>query len=76
MEIDCTAFGEIGLETGNDLEVEVLTKQLKLAKSLEKPCIITKKIIEILEKMDFPEVLAVIDHVNSGYYAGLTSLNR
>jgi predicted metal-dependent TIM-barrel fold hydrolase len=91
MEMECVAFGEIGLETGSDLEVEVLEEQLKLAKELDKPCIIhtprknklevTKKTIEILQKLEFPEDLAVIDHVSretvkivldSGYYAGLT----
>ncbi len=39
-EIECVAFGEIGLEIANDLEVEGLREQLKLAKSLDKPCII------------------------------------
>ncbi len=90
-EIDCVAFGEIGLETANDLELDVLRIQLRLAKELDKPCIIhtpkrnkveiTKKIIEVLKDVGFPEDLAVIDHatgetvgmiLDSGYHAGLT----
>ncbi len=85
------AFGEIGLETGGREEVDVLTKQLSIAKKLDVPCIIhtprgdkrlvTEKILGILEKLDFPETLAVIDHVNfenldlvekTGYWIGLT----
>jgi len=85
------AFGEIGLEDATDEEIEVLTKQLKIAEKLDKPCIIhtprnnkvevTKKTVEILEKIEFPESLAVIDHASvetvepilkKGYFAGLT----
>jgi len=72
MEIECIAFGEIGLETANDLEVEVLTEQLKLAKKLDKPCIIhtprknkleiTEKTLKILREVGFPEELAIVDH--------------
>lgn len=71
-EIECVAFGEIGLEIASYLEVEVLREQLKLAKSLDKPCIIhtprknkvevTEKILKILKDVGFPEELAVIDH--------------
>jgi len=75
MEMDCVAFGEIGLESASDLEVEVLTEQLKLAKSLDKPCIIhtprrnkvevTEKTLKILKDIGFPEELAVVDHATS-----------
>ncbi len=86
-----TAFGEIGLETGSDEEVAVLESQLRIAKKLDVPCIIhtprknkremTEKTLELLEKVEFPERLAVIDHVNfenldlvvkTGYWIGLT----
>jgi hypothetical protein len=86
-----TIIGEIGLEEGSELEVEVLTSQLLLAKKLDIPCIIhtprrnkesiTEKTIEILEKLGFPETIAVIDHVSldtvgmihrRGYFCGLT----
>jgi hypothetical protein len=84
-------FGEIGLESGENLEVEVLKKQLSVAKKLDVPCIIhtprknkieiTRKILDILEELNFPEDLAVVDHVSletvgdvlvNGYHAGLT----
>jgi predicted metal-dependent TIM-barrel fold hydrolase len=71
-EMECIAFGEIGLETATDLEVEVFKEQLKLAKRLDKPCIIhtprrnkvevTEKTLKILQEIGFPESLAVIDH--------------
>ncbi len=84
-------FGEIGLETAEEIEVETLKAQLDLAKKLDTPCIIhtprrnkdeiTKKTLNILDEIEFPEELAVIDHVsletvpeilNRGYHAGLT----
>ena len=84
-------FGEIGLEKGNELEVEVLKEQLKLAKKFDVPCIIhtprknkvkvTQKLLSILEELNFPEELAVVDHVSletvsevikRGFHAGLT----
>jgi hypothetical protein len=84
-------FGEIGLEEGGSLEIEVLREQLRLAKYIDIPCIIhtprrkknelTDKILEILDEVNFPENLAVIDHVSletfpkviqRGYHAGLT----
>ncbi len=71
-EIECVAFGEIGLETASDLEIEVLKEQLKLAKRLDKLCIIhtprrnkvevTEKTLKILQDVSFPESLAVVDH--------------
>jgi len=67
------AFGEIGLETGNDREVEVFKEQIKLAKKIDMRCIIhtprrnkkevTAKTLQILDSLSFPEDLAVIDHV-------------
>lgn len=89
--MDSIAFGEIGLEDATSEEIEVFESQLKLAKKIDKPCIIhtprnnkleiTKKTLEILEKIEFPESLAVIDHVSvetvemvlkGSYTAGLT----
>ncbi|MEM2717469.1 MAG: TatD family hydrolase [Archaeoglobaceae archaeon] len=85
------AFGEIGLETGNEVEQEVLKKQLKIAIAKDIPCVIhtpsknkeilTEKTLEILKKLNFPEELALIDHINyenidivakSGFWIGLT----
>jgi|Deesub1362A_J573_1020465.scaffolds.fasta_scaffold00072_117 hypothetical protein len=84
-------FGEIGLETAEEIEIEVLKVHLNLAKKLDIPCIIhtprrnkneiTQKILDILDMLQFPEELAVIDHVgletaseilSRGYHAGLT----
>ena len=72
-EFEFVAFGEIGLETANDLEVEVFVEQLKIAKRLDKPCIIhtpkrgkvevTEKTLELLQKVGFPGDLAIVDHV-------------
>ncbi|RLI79848.1 deoxyribonuclease [Archaeoglobales archaeon] len=89
--MDSTAFGEIGLEDATQEEIEVFESQLKLAIRVDKPCIIhtprnnkkevTKKTFGILEKIGFPETLAVIDHVSletvetvlkANYIAGLT----
>ena len=86
-----TAIGEIGLENAGEEEKEVLMAQLKLAKKLDIPCIIhtpkknkkpiLEKTIEILERISFPEDLALIDHVsvdtveivlNKEYWAGIT----
>lgn len=90
-EAEWIAFGEIGLELLTNEEIEVFTAQLRIAKKLDIPCIIhtprsgkveaTVKTLEILEKLNFPQELAVIDHVNfqtldilmdSGYWIGLT----
>ncbi|AEA46129.1 TatD family hydrolase [Archaeoglobus veneficus] len=69
-----TAFGEIGLETASSAEVEVLEKQLELAKKLDVPCIVhtprknkevvTDKVLEVLQKVGMPEDLVVVDHAN------------
>jgi len=68
------AFGEIGLETGDDREVEVFKEQLKLAKKIDMRCLIhtprknkeeiTAKTLQILDDLSFPEDLGIIDHVN------------
>ncbi|HID43852.1 MAG TPA: deoxyribonuclease [Archaeoglobaceae archaeon] len=70
------AFGEIGLEEGNEKEIEVLVEQLKLAKEIDRCCIvhtprrnkteITEKTVEILERIGFPERRVIIDHVSLG----------
>ena len=72
LEKNARIIGEIGLETANDLEIEVLKAQLDIAKKLDVPCIIhtprrnkveiTEKTLKILKEMDFPSDLAVIDH--------------
>lgn len=69
------AFGEIGLEKADDKEVEVFVQQLKLAKKVDKPCIIhtpkknkqqvTEKIMGILEGLEFPPERAIIDHAGT-----------
>lgn len=88
------AFGEIGLEIGSEVEKEVLRKQLEIAVSKDIPCLIhtpsknkrvlTEKTLEILKNLNFPEELALIDHVNhenldivakSGFWIGLTVQN-
>ncbi len=66
--------GEIGLETASDLEVEVLSAQLRLAKKLDLPCVVhtprknkvevTEKVLEVVDKSGIGE-LAVIDHATS-----------
>lgn len=85
------AFGEIGLEVASDVEQEVFERQLEIAIEKDLPCVIhtpsknkreiTVKTLEILEKLNFPQDLAVIDHVNfenldliskSDFWIGLT----
>jgi len=85
------AIGEIGLENGNEFEIEVFEAQLKLAENMDIPCIIhtprnnkseiLEKTLRILEKLSFPEELAIIDHnsaesikhvLKNGYWAGIT----
>jgi hypothetical protein len=68
------AFGEIGLENATSEEIEMLTEQLKLAKKLDRPCVVhtpknnkkavTEKTIDVLDEIGFPDSLAVIDHVS------------
>ncbi|MEM0351270.1 MAG: TatD family hydrolase [Archaeoglobaceae archaeon] len=88
---DWNLFGEIGLENASDEEREVFISQLKIAMEKDIPCVIhtprgnkrviTQKILEILEEINFPPELAVIDHVNfenlefvvgKEYWIGLT----
>lgn len=85
------AIGEIGLEEANETEIEVFESQLRLAEQLDVPAIIHtprnnkqivfEKTLEILEKLSFPEELALIDHnseetakmaYEKGYWVGLT----
>jgi hypothetical protein len=85
------AVGEIGLEEGGEAEVKVFKAQLRIAKENDLPCIIhtprnnkeiiTEKTLQILERISFPEELAVIDHLSPstaedvlkhGYYGGLS----
>ncbi len=85
------ALGEIGLENANDIEREVFRRQIEIAIAKDIPCIIhtptrnkrevTEKTLEILKDAEFPEDLAVIDHVSydnldivtkSGFWIGLT----
>lgn len=71
---DWVAFGEIGLETGSEIEQDVLRKQLKIAMTKDIPCVIhtpggnkrkiTEKTLEILKELEFPNELAVIDHTS------------
>ncbi|MCX8172541.1 MAG: TatD family hydrolase [Archaeoglobaceae archaeon] len=71
---DWIAFGEIGLETANEIEQDVFRRQLMVAIEKDIPCIIhtprknkreiTKKTLEILMELNFPQDLAIIDHVN------------
>lgn len=73
-DAESIAFGEIGLEDASEKEAEVFTKQLRLAKKLDKRCIIhtprkskidvTEKTVEILERVGFPENRAIIDHIS------------
>lgn len=77
MECDdqSVAFGEIGLENTDDREVDVFVQQLKLAKKVDKCCIIhtpknnkqqvTEKIMGILEELEFPPHRAIIDHAST-----------
>lgn len=70
-EFDCP-LGEIGLETANDLEVEVFRKQLEFAKKHDRVCVIhtpkknkvevTKKTLSVLKDVRLPEDLAIVDH--------------
>ena len=66
-------LGEVGLETGSDLELGVLEKQLNIAKELDLPVIvhtprsnkiaIVKKIIEVLDRIGISSELVLIDHL-------------
>lgn len=85
------AVGEIGLEKGGEMEVKVFKAQLRIAKENDLPCVIhtprnnkdviTRKTLDILERISFPEELAVIDHITpftaeevlrNGYFGGIS----
>ena len=66
-------LGEVGLESCSDVEVELLRKQLELAKELGKPVILhtprTNKVValktalRVIDEVRLPEELVVIDHL-------------
>ncbi len=66
-------LGEVGLESGSDLEVEVLREQLSLAKRLDKPVIvhtpksskyeIVKKIIGVIDDVGLSDEMVLLDHL-------------
>ena len=66
-------LGEVGLETCSDAEVELLRKQLELAKELDKPVIVhtpradkaaaLKNALRVIEEVGVPEEVVVIDHL-------------
>ena len=66
-------LGEVGLETGSDVEVRVLEEQLRIAKRLDKPVIIhtprankhviLRRIIDVVNNVGLPSELVVIDHL-------------
>lgn len=72
---DVKALGEVGLENGDDTEIYVLERQLRLAMLADKPAIIhtpkidkkivLKKILNTIEAVSFPPEMLVIDHLNS-----------
>ncbi|MCL4344571.1 MAG: TatD family hydrolase [Nitrososphaerota archaeon] len=75
---DVKALGEVGLESGDDTEVYVLERQLRLAMAADKPVImhtpridkknVLKKILSTVETVSFPQEMLVIDHLNSEVY--------
>ena len=66
-------LGEVGLESCSDVEVELLRKQLSLAKELGKPAIIhtprankvkaLKTALKVIEEVGVPEDEVIIDHL-------------
>ncbi len=66
-------LGEVGLESCSDVEVELLKKQLELAKELGKPVILhtprTNKVVALkaalraIKEVEIPEEVVVIDHL-------------
>ena len=68
-----SALGEVGLETGSAEEVEVLTKQLRLADELNKPAIVhtpradklrmLEKTLAILNEVGMPLHGVILDHL-------------
>ncbi|MGC8660954.1 MAG: TatD family hydrolase [Nitrososphaeria archaeon] len=75
---DVKALGEVGLENGDDTEIYVLERQLRLAMLADKPVIIhtpkvdkkivLKKILNAIESVSFPLEMVAIDHLNSDVY--------
>ncbi|MEM0159743.1 MAG: TatD family hydrolase [Candidatus Micrarchaeaceae archaeon] len=75
---DVKALGEVGLESGDDTEVYVLERQLRLAMAADKPVImhtpksnkktVLKKILNVVDAVSFPPEMVVIDHLNSEVY--------
>ena len=69
------ALGEVGLETGDKIEMEVLELQLRIAKRLDKPAIIhtprknkaviMAKVLKLLDRVGIDPSLTVVDHVTS-----------
>ena len=67
-------IGEIGLETGSNIEIEVLREQLKIAKEYKLPVVIhtpknnriniVKRIIQTIKEVGVETDKIVIDHVN------------
>ncbi len=66
-------LGEVGLESCSDVEVELLKKQLELAKELGKPVILhtprankvvaLKAALRAIKEVEIPEEVVVIDHL-------------
>ncbi len=66
-------LGEVGLESGSDLEVKVFREQLLLAKRLDKPVIvhtpksnkfeILKKIIGVIDDVGLSDEMVLLDHL-------------
>jgi len=75
VEENARVIGEIGLETASNVEVEVLSTQLKLASKLDLPCVVhtprknkvevTEKVLEVVRSSGIGEDLVVIDHATS-----------
>jgi predicted metal-dependent TIM-barrel fold hydrolase len=72
VEENAEVIGEIGLECASDVEVEVLSAHLGIAKKLDLPCIVhtpknnklkvTEKVLKIVDASGIVEELVVIDH--------------
>ena len=66
-------LGEVGLESGSDLEIRVLREQLLLAKRFDKPVIIhtpksskvevLKKIIGVIDDVGLSDEMVLLDHL-------------
>ncbi|MBI2877646.1 MAG: TatD family hydrolase [Candidatus Tectomicrobia bacterium] len=68
------ALGEVGLQKGDGLEIEVLTAQLEIARMLDLPVIlhnpekrkgeVTRQLLTVVAQVGLPRELVLIDHVN------------